>query len=367
MLADVAAGREPTRMAEALAGWGGDGSSLAAWLAGRELAPLGYAAFRACEPGVASPLAREAFGAAAANLGHFDTLARVERRFEAERVPMVLLKGASVAIAAYADPSFRPMTDLDIWVRDREMPAALAILRAEGFRQEAGRASRPPALPRRSGGELVFRPDGGGHRLIELHFSPFQGWWIQRTAAPDLEGIWDRTETMGPGRHARRLAAEDAIVQTSFHVAVNQFGQAPLRGLMDLAVLARVRRIDWAVVAERARRWRLAHATWLVLDAADRLIGVPGSQPALSRLRPARPRRALLRQFVTPDSILAGRDLTRPTRRHPFMLALADRGRDGARLVGRALWPEPWWIAARHGRPVGRLEHVLEILRRGDV
>jgi hypothetical protein len=49
------------------------------------------------------------------------------------------------------------------------------------------------------------------------------------------------------------------------------------------------------------------------------------------------------------------------------MLTLADRKRDGIRLVGRALWPERWWVEARYGRPVGRLGHVGELLRRGDV
>jgi len=367
ILADVAAGREVAGLDEALDGWRGDRESLAGWLTDRELAPLAHAAFLMGAPDLASVLTEHAFRAAATNLGHFAALAHLERRFAAERIPIVLLKGASIATTGYADPSLRPMTDLDIWVRDRDMPGAMAILRAESYRQHAGVANRPPELQRRSGGELVFRPQGGGHRLVELHFSPFQGWWIQRTAAPDLDGIWARCEAMGPGRHARRLADEDAILQTAFHVAVNQFGQAPLRGLMDLAVLARIRPVDWTIVAQRARSWRLAHVTWLVLDAADRLFGLPGGRVAIDRLRPTAPRRALLRRFVTPESVLAGRDLTRPSRRHPFMLALADRRRDGARLVGRALWPEPWWIAARHGRSVGRFGHVWEILRRGDV
>jgi hypothetical protein len=171
---------------------------------------------------------------------------------------------------------------------------------------------------------------------------------------------------LGPGRHAHRLAAEDAILQTAFHVAVNQFGQAPLRGLMDLAVLARRHVIDWTAVASRARAWRLATATWLVLDTANRLIGLPDCELALSELRPTRARRAALRAFVTPRSVLAERDLTRPLRHQAFMMALVDRRRDGARLVGRTLWPEPWWLAARYGGPVSRVRHLFRLVRRGE-
>jgi len=306
-----------------------------------------------------------ALGGAAGNLAHFAVLDRIERRFAADRLPMILLKGAAVASTSYRDPSFRPMTDLDIWVRVDDMPRAVAHLRALGFRQEADQPDRPAALQQHARGEIVFRPARGEHGLVELHYGAFQGWWARRAATPDDEALWRRAVPLAPGRHAMRLATEDAILQTAFHVAVNQFGQAPLRGLMDIAVLARAHPVDWSAVAARALAWRLRTATWLVLDMADRLIGLPGCQPALLELRPARSRRAALRALVSPRTLLAGRDLTRRARRHVFMMALVDRRIDGARLIGRTLWPEPWWMSARYGRPVGRIAHLFGLVRRG--
>lgn len=342
-----------------------DRSQLASWLARNDFAALGFTSAIPDDPELAAMLRGAALGAAAGNLSHFATLARIEQRFEAEHLPMVLLKGAAVACSAYRDKAFRPMSDLDIWVRDDDMPRAVEGLLALGFRQEPNLLHRPAALQRRSCGELVFRSGRGEHGLVELHYGAFPGWWIQRAAHPDTEGLWRRAEPMGPGRHALRLAAEDAVLQTAFHVAVNQFGQAPLRGLMDIAVLARAHAIDWDTVVERARTWRLATVTWLVLDTANRLIGLPGCDGAVSGLRPTLVRRAALRAFVTPRALLSGRDLTAKVRRHLFMLGLVDRPRDGARLVGRTLWPEMWWIAARYGRPVGRIEHLWGLIRRG--
>lgn len=367
LLADVGAGRTRADAAAVFGSWPGATVALSDWLVRCDLAPLAHAAARIASPELASSVTAAAFGAAAANLGHFRSLDRIETRFESERIPLVLLKGAAVASHSYANSAYRPMTDLDAWVRDDDMPRAVEALRSLGFRQGGGLASRPEALQRLSGGELVFRPEHGGHGLIELHFSPFQGWWVKRTTAPDLPGMWRRAVVMAPGRYAMRLADDDAILQTALHVAVNQFGQAPLRGLVDLAVMARARAIDWASVAERAVSWRMAQAAWLVLDAADRLIGLPGSRNVLDRMRPSIPARALLRTFVTPRSILNNRDLKRPALRHLFMLALADRRSDGARLIGRALWPELWWITARHGPSAGRWSHMMELLRRGDV
>jgi hypothetical protein len=332
-----------------------------------DVAGLGFAAALLDDPELASMLRGAAAGAVAGNLAHFERLDRIERRFEADRIPMVLLKGAAVARAAYRDPSIRPMSDIDIWLRHDDMPRAVAALAALGFRHDPAPPDRPIALQRHSGGELVFHNGRREHGRVELHFGAFPGWWIRRAAEPDTDAVWSRTESMGPGRHALRLATEDAVLQTAFHVAVNQFGQAPMRGLMDLAVLSRAFRVDWTAVAERATRWRLAIATWLVLDAAHRLIGLPGCDDAVSRLRPSRARRALLRAFVTPRSILAGRNLTNTRRRHLFMLALVDRPRDGARLVGRTLWPEPWWISARYGRPTSRAGHLWGVVKRREV
>jgi hypothetical protein len=340
---------------------------VAEWLRSRDLAPLGRAALADSDQPLASALTCEALGAAAANMAHLARLSHVERRFAAEEIDLVLLKGAAIADGTYADPSLRPMTDVDIWVRTGDMARAAATLIDAGYRQEPGLAHRPEALQRRSGGELVFRASTGTTGLIELHFSPFAGWWIQRTACPDLAAVWQRSVPMGANRHARCLAPEDAVLQTAFHVVVNQFGQAPLRGLMDLAVLARVRPIDWDEVADRARLWRLAHATWIALAIADRLIGLPGSETALARLRPGRSRRWVLDALVSPESLLAGRDLTGRQLRHPFMLSIVDRRRDGARLVGRAIWPETWWLTARHGRATSRYRHLRELLRRGEV
>jgi hypothetical protein len=340
--------------------------SLVAWLARHDLAGLAFATFRATDPDLTDAIKPAALGAAAANLAHFATLARIDERFAAEGIAFVVLKGAAVASTAYRDPSLRSMTDLDLWVRDEAMQRASDALSGLGFRLEAGLPHRPRALQEKSRGELVFRSESGAHGLVELHFGAFQGWWARRTANPDDDGLWSRAVPLGPGRTARGLAPEDATLQIAFHVAVNQFGQAPLRGLMDLSVLARAFRLDWHAIAERAAAWRLATVTWLVLDLANETAGLPGCEPALERLRPARSRRAVLSAFMSPEALLAGRVLTAKSRRHAFMAALVDRPADGARLVARTIWPEPWWIAARYGRPMSRARHLWGLVRRRE-
>lgn len=365
-LADVAAGiAAPERHAPSPDTASGK-ARLAAWLERHGLGPVGHAAFRH-DREMTDLLAPPAFRAAAENLTHLDALTRIERRLAAERIDVVLLKGAAIAPALYADTGLRPMRDVDLWIGESDLPRAALALAAEGFEEAPADPRRPPALQRQSGGEIPFRRRDGGFGLVELHYSAFQGWWIRRTASPDLAAVRDRAVPAGAGRHARRLSNEDAILQTAFHVAVNQFGQTPLKGIMDLAVLARRSRVDWNAVCHRARAWRIATATWLVLETADRLMGLPRGAPAIRSLRPSLPRRAILQGAVGSSSVIASRDLTPVPLRYPFMLALVDRGRDGARLVGRTLWPERWWIDARYGRPGSRLGHLRSLVRRGGV
>jgi len=345
----------------------GDRPRLAAWLSRHDLAPLAYRATADHDPDLAALLKERAWGAAAENLAHFETLSRIEERLARESIPFVLLKGAAVAASVYRDPSLRAMSDIDLWLRPEDMPRAAGLLGELGLREAGGLPNRPPQLQRHSGGEMVFRHARRDHGIVELHYSVFQGWWVRRAADADADAVWGRSVVMGPGRHARRLAAEDAILHTAFHLVVNQFRQAPLRGVMDLGVLARACSIDWEAVADRALAWRLASATWLALDTAARLVGLPGCGAALARVAPRPGRRTVLRRLLRTGPLLEGRDMAARSRRHLLMLALVDRPKDVARLVARTLWPEPWWLDARYGRPVGRVRHLAGLLRRGEV
>jgi hypothetical protein len=138
-----------------------------------------------------------------------------------------------------------------------------------------------------------------------------------------------------------------------------------LRGLLDVVLLTRSQPVDWHTVAERAHRRRVAAATWLVLDLADALFGLPDAEAAIAGLRPHRMRRGLLGRFVDADSMLAGRDLTHGPLRFIYQLLLVDRTWDAVRLLGRALWPEDDWLAARYGRRDARTRcrHLLGALR----
>ena len=344
----------------------------AEWLRRQQLAPLAF--YRLRQAGVLARLPAEFSGALRGM--YYNAAGEAELRTHeladalgvliAAGVTPVLFKGAVLAYIAYPDPVCRPMGDLDLWIDLEAMPRAQAALEGLGYVQRL-KAERPVALQAQREGEiqLVGRTPGSG--LIELHWGVFAREWLHRAAAVDDIGIRGRAVSVTiAGRPALMLAPEDAIIQLAAHLAVSHQMAAPgLRGLLDVALLARSQPIDWQAVAERARGWRVATATWLVLDLADALFGLPDAAAAIAGLRPPRMRRGLLSRFVGADSMLAGRDRTRGPRRFVYQLLLVDRNRDAARLLGRALWPEDGWLALRYGTvtPTIRWRHLFAALR----
>jgi hypothetical protein len=269
-------------------------------------------------------------------------------------------------VATYGDAALRSMGDVDLWLRDTDMPKGVALLEGLGYRRLAENPERPLKLQRLSGGEIQLRHPARSRALVELHWSPFPGWWKRRTARIDEREVWNDTEPVAPGRHARQPSAEDTVVQLAFHLAVNHFSTAALRTLIDIALTARTRVVDWQRLADRALDYRLATVVYSTLDLADRLVGVPGCAEALSRLRPG-PRGLLLRRLVSDEAVLSGRDWSRDRARYLLLLLAADRLRDMIRLAGRTLWPERSWLEARYARPSARVRHLWLLLRRREV
>lgn len=339
----------------------------AAWLSAHGLAAFAYHRLRAAAalsrlPAASQSALRGAFYNAAGDAElHDRELAAVLAGLAAAGVTPVVFKGAALAHTVYPDPACRSMGDLDLWIPASEMHRAQAVLEAWGYAQYI-KPHRPTAFQRQAEGEVQLCGRTPGSGLVELHWGIFPGEWLRRTAIVDQGGIYDRVvPTTLVGQPARVLAAEDAVIQLAVHIAVtHQFASSAVRGLMDIALLARWRPVDWAVVAQRAAAWRVGVATWQTLTLARALTGLDDSAAACTVLAPSPLRRWLLRLFINEGSLLGMRDLTRGPARFMLQLLLVDRLGDAARLLGRAIWPEAAWLALRYGAatPAIRARHL---------
>ncbi|MFO7683536.1 MAG: nucleotidyltransferase family protein [Chloroflexota bacterium] len=340
---------------------------LAGWLTRQGLGALAYGRCREAEAALRRCLQGDMFSAAAESSLKQGSLQAILAAFGEAKIPLALLKGAALSRTVYEEPAWRTMSDIDIWVQDEAMRAAAAVMTELGYGARV-KGERPFALQQLSRGEIQFVQPNVPAGLAELHWSAFSGWWLTRTAAVDEAGLWARREALPGWPDMGQLAAEDMVIHLAVHTAVNhQFGLSALRSLVDVALTARKRGVDWAVVAERAKEWRVGTAVYTVLSLLDHLIGVEGLDAALKILRPASWRSRAIGRFVTPERVLAGHDLRSGRQRFLLLLLLVDRKRDMVKLVWRTLWPEGEWLAARYGEEVGHWGHLWRVLRNRNV
>jgi hypothetical protein len=263
-------------------------------------------------------------------------LRRTATVLHAAGLPMVLLKGAALVETVYAEPTWRTMSDVDVWLQATDMPRALVQLPQAGFEHQR-KAQGPPRLSAR--GKIKFNEPGWTIGGVELHVNPFAGVLMEATAAVNLHEIWGRIRPITLDNiPAYRMSAEDMLIHVAAHLAIsNQFCQAAIRGLLDIACIAYAETVDWAAVADRARRWRLATAVWLTLKIGNALFPLDGSDQAVAALAPSAARQALLSRFVNVPSVVAGSDFRGQRRRYLFLYLMVDQPLSALRYVRRAL------------------------------
>jgi hypothetical protein len=297
---------------------------------------------------------------------HQRELGSVLRQLNDRRIQTLIFKGAALAYSVYPDPACRTMGDIDLWVMDGDIEKARQALGEIGY-ESFHKPDRPPALMALFQGEIGLRHRRAEYGLVELHWGVFPGEWLRRATKVDVAGVRQRiAPTQLAGEATYVLAPEDAVLQSALHTAVShQMSISPLRGLVDIALLARHSPIDWGIIVQRAQAWRVAVVLWLVLSLAGDLCGLPEAAGAAAQLQPSALRRWLIGRFANAESLVMMRDLRASRWRYLFLLLLVDRGRDAAKLVWRALWPEREWLIARYGQYsfVMRWRHLYDAAR----
>lgn len=348
-----------------------DVQALAGWLIKAEVAGLALARYGPLWPELRQALQADQFVAVAEWGLHAQTLEQLAVALREAGVTAVLLKGAALALTVYPQPVQRTMSDIDLWVQEEEMAAAVTAVSGIGFTTHS-KADRPLALQQLAQGEIQLYRTAWAHGLVELHWSPFLGWWLQRVAQIDKAGAWERKQPLflpEISNNYFQLAAEDMVIHLAVHMAVNhQLSMKALQGLLDVALTAQVRGVDWDVVAQRAKEWRVATAVYTVLHLLDQLVGAAGVEIALEQLRPSALRRRAIDGLVSPQSLLAAQDVRSGRARFALLLLLVDRPREMLTLIFRTLWPEAEWLAARYGaQPVSRWRHLWQVVRYGRI
>jgi GNAT superfamily N-acetyltransferase len=201
------------------------------------------------------------------------SLAEVLAAFSRSHIPIIVLKGASLSELVYGNIALRPMKDVDVLVRSRDLDHADGLLQELGYVPDEW--YRPAAWYRRHHHHLAPYRSRDGASILELHhhiFPPASGVRIS------MEDLWLRARpaalSSGP---AMVLAPGDLLLHLCVGLSAVEHFREGLRTLCDIAAtLKRYQtELDWVCVLEAARMYSLEkhlyYSLWLTgsLVSAD--------------------------------------------------------------------------------------------------
>lgn len=164
-------------------------------------------------------------------------------------VPVVLLKGAALALTVYESPSLRPIGDVDVLIHPEHLMRARGVLDRLGWGLLRPINERDLALAH--GIDLRRSPFG----TLDVHW-----YLLHENCWPGVDGpLWERTTPFErDGLRARVLGPADQLIQ----VCVHGLRWSPVHSAHWLADAAWIIRragsgLDWDVFVNEARRRRL--------------------------------------------------------------------------------------------------------------
>lgn len=340
--------------------------SLLAFAETEGLAPaLGFAlkavAWEAVPTAVRERLTRHLTESSACHLLMSRELGRVLRRFAAEGVPVIPLKGPILSETLYLHPALRPFSDLDLLIRPDDLLRADALFRGLGCRRVADAHSWSFDIAY----DQATLYEGPRGLRLDLHWGLVND---PRYAWNQREGlsVWERAIRVPvAGEAALGLCPEDLLLYLAVHLAIHH-SLAGLLWYWDLALILDrwAGTLDWETVIARASHWRIQNALFFALRGLEILFGVSAPSSVMVRLRPRGPRAAAL------GWLLRHRERDRLARLgHLIPLLLVDRGKDLLGSLSHSLFPPAAWVRARYEGTAPSLprQYVAHYARMGEV
>lgn len=242
------------------------GAPLHPWLSHR-LAALGME--RDIPEGIRDRLRASQQASVVAELRRRSALVEIADAFRASRLPFVLLKGMALAHTHYPAPQLRTMSDIDIWIQPDRFADAVAILGRTGWQVPARYATHVRAA---TDALLLARPETPF--VLEVHSWPPS---LGRDASAS-ERIWARCDRVTiAGREVCVCSTRDLVVHLCLHLTRKHGCSDGLRGLVDLACVARRIPDDatWRTLGAWHHDDGVALWTTFALAMARDLVGAP--------------------------------------------------------------------------------------------
>lgn len=212
--------------------------------------------------------------------------------FAAESVPIMPIKGATLAVSAYGDLMLRDFSDLDLLVPETAVSKAESVLRARGYqRQDPG--TEPGVAEHEEGPYHVFIKPRTLFR-IDLQWVMAHQYFTFQLDRPE---VWQRrTPVVLANQTVQGLSPEDLLIVLCVHGSKHAWDQ--LKWVCDVAELFRSHeQLDWERIFASASQWRCRRLLLMGLSLAEGLLGAPLPEAVRAQCRADSDVRALSRRM----------------------------------------------------------------------
>ena len=245
-------------------------------------------------PGALEELRTAYFAIAASGLRLMGEFRKIADALVAAGIETIPIKGAVLAEKIYGDLGFRPLSDIDLLVRENDWPRVYEILAESGYefasRDLLKHFREIPAKLTRYDVQSHMQYESPVGTALEFQFDLF----TLGIGMYDMAGVWQRSsETEVGGVRVRTLGAEDELLLLAIHA--NRHGCSRLKWLVDIVeILRQNRTINWDLLITIARREHILANVYMTLSHIQRLFKLQLIEPAImERMKPRTYKRML--------------------------------------------------------------------------
>jgi hypothetical protein len=231
--------------------------------------------------GVGNRLRRAYRDQATMNMSLFFDALKVFKSLAENQLPVIALKGLALAKNVYSDIALRPMSDMDLLLKEEDLVMAGRTLLTLGYKQYF------PAWESMSKTYHHLPPfTNKNGTIIELHWNIVT---LDSPAKVDIEGLWARSRPIKiEDIEVRVFSPEDLFLHLCLHASFHMQTGLDLIPFCDMARLisAAADKIDWQIVSVRASDWGAKKCLYLMLLLVRELLGAAPPEGIMSEIKP---------------------------------------------------------------------------------
>lgn len=231
-------------------------------------------------PDILKQLKQKYYGNTARNLHLWAETQSIVRAFEQEKIQVILLKGIALAETVYHDIGLRQMNDIDLLLRDKDIPSGMKILHQLNYQSVPKKTQFVEDL--RLDHQNSFYKDSF---LVELHWDIVS---LHSIYTADIEALWNRSQLITiDKRQVRIFSTEDMLIHLGLHLHKHiNTREIRLSWLTDIAAILWQNKatIDWPAFIRTIEKYEIQWPMYCVLSLAEEFLNAPLS-PYVQKLR----------------------------------------------------------------------------------